>query len=70
MARTEKSFSMTGADGRRRRYRILDEITIDDCMVIGARAVIGEIALGFTYESPFSRSVRDHLVLTHITTRG
>lgn len=70
MSRTERSFSITGADGRRRRYRVLDEVTIDDCMVIGARAVIGEIALGVPYESPFSRSTRNHLVMTHITTRS
>ena len=69
MARTEKSFSMTGADGKRRLYQVIDDITIDDLMLVGAKAVIGDIALGVPYTSPFDRSVRNHLILTHISTR-
>lgn len=70
MARTENSFTITGPDARRRTYRVLDQVTIDDLMVVGAKAVIGEIALGVDYVSPFSREVRDHLIRTHITSRG
>lgn len=70
MARTDNSFSITGEDGVRRRYRVLSDLTVDDLMVLGAKAYVGEVAFGREYSSPFSRATRDYLVRTHVTTRG
>jgi len=68
--RSESSFTMVGADGRSRTFTILSDITPDDLMRLGLKAYVAEVRFGEPYESPFSRGIRNALVLSRVTQRG
>ena len=70
MSRKESSFEITGSDGRTRKVTLLSHVTPDDLVRVGLKAYMAEAFLGETYESPFSREVRDMIVLSRATSRS
>jgi len=70
MSRTETSFEITGPTGRKRKVTLLSHVTVDDLMRVGLKAYMAEAYLGDEYESPFSREVRDMIVLSRTTNRS
>lgn len=70
MSRQEAQFTLRGSDGRERTFTVLSSVTPDDLVRVGLKAYVAEKRLGETYESPFSRDVRDMLVQSRVAQRG
>lgn len=68
--RRESSFSLKKSDGTVRTFTLLSAVTPDDLVRLGLKAYVLEKRRGVVYESPFSREVRDMLVVSRITQRG
>ena len=67
MARKETSFTLTGTDGTKTTVTLLDFVTPDDLIRVGLKAYVYEKKAGLAYDEPFSREVRDMLVLSRVT---
>ncbi len=70
MAREETEFRLTAADGIAKVYTLVPFVTPDDLMVLSMQAIAAEIKLGIEYETPSTREVRDHIILTRVTQRS
>lgn len=68
-ARQESAFTIRGESGTR-TFTILSAITPDDLVRVALKAYVHTKRTGIDHESPFSREVRDMLVVSRITQRG
>lgn len=69
-SRNESSFQLKGADGTTRTFTVLSAVTVDDLTRLMLKAYVREKRAGDEYVSPFSREVRDMLVVSRITQRS
>ena len=67
MARDEAEFKLDQPDGTTKSYRLVSFVTPDDLMVLGMKNIAAELKFGIEYESPASKAVRDHIILTRVT---
>ena len=70
MSRDQSEFSLTDKDGFTRIYTVVPFVTPDDLMLISMQAIAAEIKFGIEYESPSTREVRNHLILSRVTHRS
>jgi hypothetical protein len=65
--RKESTFSLVGADGVQRTYRVLNAVTVDDLALLGMKAAADVIANDSTYTSFLTREIRDYLVRSRVS---
>jgi hypothetical protein len=69
MTRREVSFTIQTADGPK-TVTILSAVSVDDVTRVALGSYVRSVREGGTYETPFSRGIRDLLVQTRVSQRS
>jgi hypothetical protein len=70
MNRQETEFRISSADGITKICTLVPYVTPDDIALLSMKAIAAEIKFGMEYQTPATREVRDHLILTRVTQRS